>query len=118
MADFREAVRSWNVPDGEYADTPPQQWTLNDDGSITITLPPNIAANFGVELAEWDILAGQQNAMPEGWKRSPKLRENRRESVVYGNCLSMIRSYLGRRETLALMQRAKQMEIDAGRWKK
>lgn len=48
-------------------------------------------------LAEWQGIADDYyKHIPEfeNWKRSPILRENRRESVVYGNCRSTIHTLL------------------------
>lgn len=83
-------------------------WIDNGDGSVTIRLSSVAALCLGDDLNRWARIDKAQYDLPEGWKKSSTQRENRRESVVYGNCLETVKGWLGRREVNALMRRAKE----------
>lgn len=64
------------------------------------------------ELLEWERVSREwydhiTEPQWEHWKRSPARREDRRESVVYRNCLTTITCALGRKEMVALMARVR-----------
>jgi hypothetical protein len=111
VTDFQESIKGWmpanHVPEGEWA-----RWGINEDGSITITLPSALAANLADELKDWEKFGESWVNRPEcqNWKRSPIARENRRENIVYRNCLSSIECLLGRREVKALVDRIKELD--------
>lgn len=48
-----------------------------------------IFANF----KKWDTIGDEKFDFPN-WKRSPIDRENRRESIVYGNCADLLSGIL------------------------
>lgn len=106
---FKEAIATW-VPADHVAENEWQEWRVNEDGSITITLPSTIAANLAEDLLHWHRIAEEWPCrFPKGWKRSSTMRENRRESVVYGNALETVSVMLGRREVRALMERVAEL---------
>lgn len=113
LAAFTEQLQAWQPA----ALTPPeefQQWTINPDGSVTITLPSTLAANLADELREWSEMRGWVDRPDcQNWKRSPIARENRRESIVYGNNLESIKCLLGRKQVLAFMARVAAIDADA-----
>lgn len=79
--------------------------TIHKDGSVTIELSPDEAAWLGDTLREWDSWGHWTKREDcQNWKRSPIARENRRESIVFQNCLSQMTAGLGRREMLRLMK--------------
>ena len=80
------------------------QTTIHKDGSVTIELSPDEATWLGDTLREWKSISGWTRREDcKNWKRSPIARENRRESIVYQNCLSEMLAGLGRRAMLKLM---------------
>ncbi|SRR6266498_1460985 len=81
--------------------------TIHKNGSVTIDLSPDEAACLGDTLREWKSISGWTRREDcQNWKRSPIAQENRRESIVYQNCLSEMMASLGRRQMLQLMKRA------------
>lgn len=68
--------------------------------------------NFIENLLEWEAVAAERNDFPN-WRRSPGERENRRESIVYGNCLEVVKAYLGRRRVNELMRLARKAKAKA-----
>ncbi len=108
---FADAVQAWDVPHTPTFPGLPekwQEWTINPDGSISITLPAGFAYNLADEMREWEEVKGWVDREDcKNWKSSPIARENRRESIVYGNCLMAMRTILGRQQTKALIERVK-----------
>lgn len=66
-----------------------------------------ILENLIDTLLEWEEIAKERNKF-KNWKRSPIERENRRESVVFGNCLEVVKCHLGRRKVVAMMNEARE----------
>lgn len=91
-------------------DAPYPAWEWYEDGSVTIHLPKNYVLNLGDDLNRWHRISEDQYHLPVGWKRSSTCRENRRQAVVYGNCLQTIVALLGRHEVHKLMLLAKETE--------
>lgn len=78
--------------------------TWHADGSVTLS--SHMMANLIDNLREWETVAGWTRRDDcKNWKRSPIARENRRESIVYGNCLSTIRATFGNREIAKRMSK-------------
>ena len=67
-----------------------------DDREIILTEHESLC--LGDELNEWAKFAS--------WRDTAATKEDRRESVVYGNCLSSMRALLGRRQVNEWMKRA------------
>ena len=89
------------------------KWTHHEDGSVTIHLPKNWALNLADDMNDWESISNWLDREDcKNWKRSPLARENRRESIVYGNCAASITCILGRREMRALMKRAQETRKD------
>lgn len=81
--------------------------TIHEDGSVTIELSPDEAAWLGDTLREWRAIGRWTRREDcKNWKRSPIARENRRESIVFQNCLSQMMAGLGRRQMLQLIKQA------------
>lgn len=69
----------------------------NPDGSITVS--PDGVETLLEELHQWSQWDGWTKRDDcKNWKRSPIARENRRECIVYGNCLGFMKKLLGWRE--------------------
>lgn len=100
----------WQWAHGKPEDGPRTEWKINPDDSVSITLPGCIAADLAFEPSRWDKLSQIQHDMPKNWRRSPQLREVRRESVVYGNVLEFLSCLLGRRECKALRRRREELQ--------
>lgn len=82
-------------------------WRFNRDGSATIRLSAGALLNLGDALNEWDQWTGWTDREDcENWKRSLPARENRRESITYGNCLSTLKALLGRSRICRVMAAA------------
>jgi len=111
---FQEQLRDWkpadSLPEGAV-----QEWSVNADGSVTITLPAVIAFNLADELLEWREHGRSWVDRPDcqNWKRSPIARENRRETIVYSNVFSSIACLLGRRGLRALLERVAAIKREA-----
>jgi hypothetical protein len=83
-------------------------WRWNKK-TVTITFDLNEMASLGAMLNEWAMWKPWMDREDcENWKRSPIARENRRESITYGNCLSSIETYLGREG----IRKAMEMAVD------
>ena len=81
---------------------------IHKDGSVTINLSPDEAAWLGDTFREWDSISHWMRREDcKNWKRSPIARENRRESIVFQNCLSQMMAGLGRRQMLELIEAAR-----------
>lgn len=57
------------------------------------------------DLTEWEAISANRQKYPVGNK------EDRRESIVYGNCLSTVEAVLGRRRVLKWMRK-----YGGGKW--
>jgi hypothetical protein len=81
------------------------QTKIHEDGSVTIELSPDEAAGLGEMLREWKSISGWTRREDcKNRKHSPIARENRRESIVFQNCLSQTMAILGRRQMMKLME--------------
>ena len=73
-----------------------------------LVIEGDVLLNFIDELIEWEDVAKQRDCPDtHNWKRSAIARENRRESIVYGNCLEQVKAHLGRRQVNALMEQVR-----------
>lgn len=85
---------------------------IHEDGSVTIRLDADQAEGLAEVLSEWQSWEGWTRREDcQNWKRSPIARENRRESITFGNCLSQMLAYLGRREWVAMMTRVQTLAV-------
>lgn len=86
----------------------PPRWKRTKT-TTTITFDNEWLKDFAGDLNEWRSWRGwTQREDCQNWQRSPIARENRRESITYGNCLSTVLVNLGRRELLKLMDEQKE----------
>ena len=77
--------------------------TWHADGSVTLS--SHMMANLIDDLLEWESWDGWTDRDDcKNWKRSPIARENRREAITYGNCLSTIMAKFGNREMAKRMR--------------
>jgi len=77
--------------------------TWRNDGSVTLDA---VAVECLIDTlkgwAQWKGWTRREDC--QNWKRSPIARENRRESIVYGNCLEPIMTLFGRKEIRKRME--------------
>lgn len=85
-------------------------WQDNPNGTVSLIFPRWLLENLAEDLNHWQEISQDQYHLPQNWKRSAKWREERRQSIVYGNCLATIEVYLGRKEIRALMKQVKEKE--------
>jgi hypothetical protein len=106
--DFTERMKTWEVADGQAEQS--TTWNIDDKGNFVLTIDPIIMANFIENLIKWDSYSDWMNREDcKNHKRSPVARENRRESIVLGNCHETVRCYLGRRFVSAISARIKEL---------
>ena len=90
------------------------RWRWNKR-TVTVTFDLDEAVHgIGDTLNEWKHWRGWVDREDcQNWKRSPIARENRRESIVYGNCLGIIQVVLGRDGVRQLMEMAESRRAEA-----
>lgn len=93
-------------------------WEELPDGSMRITFPPFVLKNIAEDLDAWERIYKMWEAEREkwpNWKRSSTLREHRRESVCYGNCVGQAAAWFGRRQMVAWRKAQREKQVLEGK---